>query len=392
MIKNVKNNLPPSSRSFHYFETDVSSKLNRVLDRLEKLKMLESQNQDLLARLEKIERDQEVLSEKVYYYLESLVKNGHKTTHDARMNMFKNLPKAKWSVRLCQLANAKLMFELDKILKKNNLNYWASYGTLVGAVVLNGPMPWDDDMDICMTRDDLEKLITILKDNKDYQVTVVYDWYVKCMQYRFCSRNIKIPSFIDIAVWDYGNERTMEKEMKLREIRKEMMDEFDNTKLDYWTEKRIMPRPGSGFMRQSMDDVKKESWEGYDKKKVSAEGKIIEGIFEKYREKAEKEGLLTTKEKAKSLVYAFDNVLLLKNRRSIYEKDMILPVKKVKYENFEISCPNNSDAYLDTCYNDWPYMIDNDDILARTHFNPELLSDPEVQNAMHEFIGVPRMK
>lgn len=51
--------------------------------------------------------------------------------------------------------------KLLEVCKKHNLKIWATDGTLLGAVRHKGFIPWDDDMDFCMMRDDYNKLMEI---------------------------------------------------------------------------------------------------------------------------------------------------------------------------------------------------------------------------------------
>lgn len=51
-----------------------------------------------------------------------------------------------------------LLQKFDEFCQKHNLRYFVEYGTLLGAVRHQGFIPWDDDIDVVMFRDDYEKL------------------------------------------------------------------------------------------------------------------------------------------------------------------------------------------------------------------------------------------
>ena len=57
-----------------------------------------------------------------------------------------------WAVQL------NLLEYFDKLCREHELRYFVDYGTLLGAVRHQGFIPWDDDIDVVMFRDDYEKL------------------------------------------------------------------------------------------------------------------------------------------------------------------------------------------------------------------------------------------
>lgn len=66
-----------------------------------------------------------------------------------------------WSIELG------ILKEIIRICDNHNIPYFACAGTLLGAIRHKGFIPWDDDMDIAMLRDDYERFIDIAEKELD---------------------------------------------------------------------------------------------------------------------------------------------------------------------------------------------------------------------------------
>ena len=102
-------------------------------------------------------------------YLEQKVNDLSKENHLLRVIIersidIKQVPVAKGNLRKIQLIKTKLLELVAYVLKQNNITFWLDYGTLIGSIRHNGFIPWDDDIDVCLLKD-------------DYLILVIFQFY-----------------------------------------------------------------------------------------------------------------------------------------------------------------------------------------------------------------------
>lgn len=124
-----------------------------------------------------------------------------------------------------QQASLKVLIKFDEICKAQGFRYYLIYGTLIGAIRHNGFIPWDDDIDVMMPREDFDKFVKYAMDHskelypfKIHTRANTKDYFYGIprfsdMTYKYIStdnwgKDFDIGVFIDVYPWDnYGTTR-----------------------------------------------------------------------------------------------------------------------------------------------------------------------------------------
>ena len=272
----------------------------------------------------------------------SIYKNSDESIVEAKKRFFYNLEKANnKDIERCQKNGIVLLYNLDTICKKYNINYWISFGTLLGAVRHKGFIPWDDDIDVGMLRDDILKLKQVLNDNSEFYVDDFFcvEHKVPFMQHciKFKHRKFKSVGDLDIFVYDRCADFNDDKLNKLHDTYKIMGKKAHNVLKD---NKKIL----NDIATYSKDIV-------------------YQNIFDYYMKTTEE---FISYNNGNYLIYNIDNVKTNSGTNSCTTYDMIFPLKPIIFENMKLLGPNKPELYANKIYDDM-YSLP-DDMLTHNHF------------------------
>lgn len=200
----------------------------------------------------------------------------------------------------CLLA---LMAIFHKVCEKHKLRYWISYGTVLGAVRHGGFIPWDDDVDVSMLREDYDKLEGLVKSElASYGIEFENDHY-----------------FVTTHISYKRNQTGV------------FMDVFPiyecQVKDDYSSSKEIVRKVASK-QRAFYRNLRNQN----DKIKIDNHRNMLFSRLEQGKNTL----LLHTPE---------DN-----GQGSVYEKSDVFPLKKMCFEGMDLWAPNNPNEYLEKIY------------------------------------------
>jgi len=262
-----------------------------------------------------------------------------------------DIPKAEGTLRMVQFANLKLLEIFDKLCADNNFEYWLDYGNLLGAVRHKGFIPWDDDIDVSMMRDDYEKFIKIFKNG--------------------------IPGFDDLKL-EFDNNGKNKCFLKIKHTK------LTNIALDVF--------PNDYYFSKTNDDEKKELCKILKKLTYNPFYKLLypfyignpEGLrkrFIKLQSKYILKGNTVDKTIEPSVFCSIDYPHMHKNL--VFDYETIFPLKKIFYEGLYFYCPNDTEKYLTMKYGNYMELPDN---CYPRHVNSEAFKGDEGLK-LQEFIG-----
>ncbi len=147
----------------------------------------------------------------------------------------------------------------NKICLENNIHYTVYGGTLIGALRHGGFIPWDDDIDVALYRDDYDKVLKILQDENKYRL---HNYRNRNFEQPFAKlsdkRTIQIgPSFstrnlgcfIDIFPIDKYPENIQERELYRKKLQKEFRIALDGSFPEYFSSENWLKVISKIFLR-----------------------------------------------------------------------------------------------------------------------------------------------
>lgn len=258
------------------------------------------------------------------------------------------------SLREAQLVMVDILKEVHRICEKQDIKYFISDGTLLGAVRHKGFIPWDDDLDISMFREDYEKFISIAKDElseefflQTFDTDPYYDLYHVPLKVRH-NKSIFIEKDEDNKKYHQGI----------------YIDIFPMDKVpDSKTKFSIQAKMSNFLIVMKMKKSKRDfpSFHFWARTILQIFGSVVSYKLIK------RIAFLTSKwnKESKGERYTHGLELLWDY---VYETKDLLPLKKIKFEDAEFWGPNNPENILKAEYGDFMKIPPEDQRMNHAKF------------------------
>lgn len=232
----------------------------------------------------------------------------------------------KYGVRERQLELLEMLKEVDAFLTSNGIKYSLCAGTLLGAVRHDGFIPWDDDIDIMVDRENYTKILKLFETKKEETRFVLNKilWIYRIQDKNDDTNSLKTPT-IDIFVFDNCPNGKIKRKFKL--LLMKLLQGMIKTDLDY---------------KKFSFGYKVCLWTTH------VIGKLFTKNF-KFRmyDRAARIGNKKDSDKLGSYFSPFNNLKLL------YSKTLMKEIVRHKFEDVEMPIPAEYDSYLTAQYGDY---------------------------------------
>lgn len=326
---------------------DVKGRRKSEIDQkyCDQLSRIEKKLESLEKQIKKLSVSTDTQAAKEQMLLWQIHRFPDESFDESRQRFYRALPPATGEIGKMQVAGLVLLCAFDRICRENDIKYWLSFGSLLGAIRHGGFIPWDDDTDVCMTRSELSRFKEAVSGSDDF---LIKNFFVSdpkvpfmnmCTQLHF--KNYRVSCCLDIFVYDYCIQYDESTLSRRAEIRKAWVDEAVQAYLD---------ESYTGFVANEPDTV-------------------LNTIYKKHASIAEEQlGLTNDDDKASAIIWSMENFNYAPALRSVIPIEDMMPFSEVEFEGHPFLAPKESEKYLRCVYID--YLSLPDDILSHRHFHP----------------------
>lgn len=230
------------------------------------------------------------------------------------------LPPASGLLRTFQLAEFELLKKVDQVCRKHGIQYWLDFGSMLGAVRHHGFIPWDDDVDIAMLREDYERFLSVLDD--EFPADIYTTNSVGFLQIHVKDTMLQI----DIFIYDQAADAWFPEGEAERNFIQRVYNAA--SKLQFSVE----------FDQEQQEGIVNYT---YNQRKLLIREEILGG-----RESAIDGNI-------------FRAIEVPVGKRFSMKYEWVFPLKMVDYEGFAFPVPQNTDAILFLNYGDWESIPKN---------------------------------
>ena len=235
-----------------------------------------------------------------------------------------------------------MLKDFIKVCDENQIEYFLDGGSALGAVRHQGFIPWDDDIDIILFRDEYNRLIEILEKLPQDKYELLSSKNKKCYCRLHSQWNLKGTK--TEAYYDMNTDFTLGICLDIF-----VLDNIPNDGL----RKKIFSIKQT-LIRKLIWSYEITNSEAYISKNKERMGKILKIIFKIFRINFTKIKKINNNFIEK---YRNENCENVCNLSTTYElvsipKNIFCPPKKVKFEDVEVNIPKDYDKYLKIIYGD----------------------------------------
>lgn len=241
-------------------------------------------------------------------------------------------------LRQAQLVMLRMFRIIDYICKKHNIQYWMCSGTLLGAVRHKGFIPWDDDLDICMLREDYEHFVKIAP--SEFPIDMMLQTHETDPHYHYLPLPCKVRDKKSFILSPGYEDEESEKGLFIDIF---PADRYHTNKLVFMYEKCM--KIYNTFICKSLDAVyfTNESWI---KRVLAFFHPVFHFLVVRYMRYAKK--LINRNRYLGTNCYIGHGFDTLWKRYFVY--DDIFPLVELEFEGYSFLAPHSSDVYLRTLY------------------------------------------